>query len=110
MVCQQLRGAKKTKTSPRGVRRGFGFYQPEDEVKEWDYPTYFRYFGSEGRTTITLIDENSDVVDKPVWEVKPKGTYSDETFYVGLGNKFLESIVIPDDEITNLEEYRNREY
>ena len=57
---------------------------------------------TEGTTTL--------VVDKPVWEVKPKGTYSDEIFYVGLGNKFLESIVIPDDEYNNLDAYRKRGY
>lgn len=57
---------------------------------------------TEGNTTL--------VIDKPVWEVKPKGTYSDEIFYVGLGNKFLESIVIPDDEYNNLDAYRKRGY
>lgn len=50
------------------------------------------------------------VVDKPVWEVKPKGTYSDEIFYVGLGNKFLESMVIPDEDLNNLDAYRQRGY
>lgn len=50
------------------------------------------------------------IVDKPVWEVKPKGTYSDKIFYVGLGNKFLESIVIPDNDVNNLEPYKNRGY
>lgn len=50
------------------------------------------------------------VIDKPVWEVKPKGTYSNETFYVGLGNKFLESIVIPDSDKDNLEAYQKRGY
>lgn len=50
------------------------------------------------------------VVDKPVWEVKPKGTYSDKTFYIGLGNKFLESIVIPDLDRNNLNVYRDRGY
>ena len=50
------------------------------------------------------------VIDKPVWEVKPKGTYSDKIFYVGLGNKFLESIVIPDEDINNLDIYRNKGY
>lgn len=53
---------------------------------------------------------NTLTIDKPVWEVKPKGTYSDETFYVGLGNKFLESLVIPDDEVDNLDFYRQRGY
>ena len=40
---------------------------------------------------IIYEDSNILVVDKPVWEVKPKGTYSDKIFYVALGNKFLES-------------------
>lgn len=53
---------------------------------------------------------NTLVVDKPVWEVKPKGTYSNEIFYVGLGNKFLESIVIPDDDVDKLDVYRDRGY
>lgn len=42
--------------------------------------------------------ENVLIVDEPVWVVKPKGTYSEKTFRVGLGNKFLPSIVIPDNE------------
>lgn len=61
--------------------------------------------------TLSKTDGNNVyVVDKPVWEVKPKGTYSDEIFYVGLGNKFLESIVIPDDEVIHLDAYRERGY
>ena len=63
---------------------------------------------------IKVISKNEGnralVVDKPVWEVKPKGTYSDEIFYVGLGNKFLESIVIPDEDINNLNLYREKGY
>ncbi len=50
------------------------------------------------------------VVDKPVWEVKPKGTYSDKTFWVGLGNKFLESIVIPFDSYDKLDEFKEKGY
>ena len=57
---------------------------------------------TEGNTTL--------VIDKPVWEVKPKGTYSDETFYIGLGNKFLESIVIPDEDYDKLDLYKDRGY
>lgn len=38
--------------------------------------------------------DNVMVVDKPVWEVKPKGTYSEETFPVAVGNKFLVSRVL----------------
>ena len=53
---------------------------------------------------------NTLVIDKPVWEVKPKGTYSDEIFYVGLGSKFLQSIVIPDEDINNLDTYRDKGY
>ena len=61
--------------------------------------------------TLSKTQGNSTlVVDKPVWEVKPKGTYSDEIFYVGLGNKFLESIVIPEDEYNNLDAYIKRGY
>lgn len=54
--------------------------------------------------------ENVYVVDKAVWEVKPKGTYSDTTFYVGLGNKRLDSIVIPEKEEGNLQHYRDQGY
>ena len=39
--------------------------------------------------------ENVLIVDEPVWKVKPKGTYKEETFNVALGNKFLMSQVIP---------------
>ena len=42
--------------------------------------------------------DNVYISDGSVWEVKPKGTYSDETFRIALGNKFLQSMVIPDDE------------
>ena len=41
--------------------------------------------------------ENVLVVDEAVWVVKPKGTYSDETFKVAVGNKFLDSLVVKDD-------------
>ena len=40
--------------------------------------------------------DNVMVIDKPVWEVKPKGTYKDETFPVAVGNRFLVSQVIDD--------------
>lgn len=50
-----------------------------------------------------LKSEKSNVYisDGSVWEVKPKGTYSDETFTVALGNKFLQSMVVPDDDDKN---------
>ena len=61
--------------------------------------------------TLSKTEGNSTlVVDKPVWEVKPKGTYNDEIFYVGLGNKFLESIVIPDTDADKLDLYKERGY
>ena len=61
--------------------------------------------------TLSKTEGNSTfVVDKPVWEVKPKGTYSDEIFYVGLGNKYLENLVIPDNDINNLHLYKERGY
>lgn len=50
------------------------------------------------------------IVDKAIWDVKPKGTYSEQTFHVGLGNKFLESIVIPTEDENNLDTYRDRGY
>ena len=61
--------------------------------------------------TLSETDGNNTyVVDKPVWEVKPKGTYSDKIFYVGLGNKYLENIVIPDSDTNNLTPYKERGY
>jgi len=42
--------------------------------------------------------ENVYISDGSVWEVKPEGTYSDKTFKVALGNKFLDSIVLKDDD------------
>lgn len=54
--------------------------------------------------------DNVKIVDKPVWEVKPKGTYSDEVFYVGLGNKFLDNIVIPRSDYDKLDLYAKKGY
>ena len=55
---------------------------------------------SEGHSTL--------VVDKPVWEVKPKGTYSDKYFNVGVGSKHLESVIIPDN--SDLQFYKDKGY
>lgn len=52
--------------------------------------------------------ENTYIVDKPVWEVKPEGTYGKKTFYIGLGDKFKESIVIQDE--SKLSEYKLNGY
>lgn len=64
------------------------------------------------RTLTKSEGKNVYVVDKPVWEVKPKGTYGnpDDIFYVGLGNKFLSSMVIPDEDINNLDAYKAKGY
>lgn len=48
------------------------------------------------------------IVDEPVWKVKPEGTYSKETFYIGLGDKYHESIVIPDN--ADIQEYVEKGY
>ena len=42
--------------------------------------------------------ENVYISDGSVWQVKPEGTYKKETFKVAIGNKFLQSLVIPDNE------------
>jgi hypothetical protein len=52
--------------------------------------------------------ENVMIVDEPVWTVKPKGTYSDKTFRVALGNKFLQSSVIADNE--DIKQWKERGY
>lgn len=45
--------------------------------------------------------ENVYISDGSVWEVKPEGTYSNITFKIALGNKFLDSVVIQDGEDIN---------
>lgn len=55
-------------------------------------------------------DSNVLIIDKPVWEVKPKGTYSEEMFLVGLGNKFLPNIVIPREAYKDLTPYTLKGY
>lgn len=49
------------------------------------------------KTKIKSEGDNVIVVDEPVWKVKPKGTYSDKTFSVAVGNKFMVSQIIPDE-------------
>ena len=55
-------------------------------------------------------DANVKIVDKPVWVVKPKGTYSEEMFWVGLGNKYLDNIVIPRKDYDKLKFYEQKGY
>ena len=42
--------------------------------------------------------DNVLIVDKAVWDIKPPETYSGKRFNVALGNKFLVSQVIPDED------------
>lgn len=46
------------------------------------------------KTKLASEPENVMIVDEPVWNVKPKGTYSEETFALAVGNKFLVSQII----------------
>lgn len=54
--------------------------------------------------------ENVIIVDEAVWKVKPEGTYSETTFAVGLGNKFLPSLVIPREDYDKLDLYKRKGY
>jgi len=51
---------------------------------------------------------NALIVDKPVWEVKPKETYCGEKFNVAVGNKFLVSEIMPNE--ADESDYVNRGY
>lgn len=51
---------------------------------------------------------NVYISDGSVWECKPKGTYSEETFAVAVGNRFLTSVIIP--EGVDEEEYYAKGY
>ena len=62
------------------------------------------------RTLQETQNESTYIVDKPVWEVKPQGTYKKETFYIGLGSKYLDNIVIPERDRNNLQMYREKGY
>lgn len=62
------------------------------------------------RTLSETQSDNTYIVDEPVWRVKPKGTYSEETFFIGLGNKRLDSIVIPDEDRDKLQQYKEKGY
>lgn len=52
--------------------------------------------------------DNVYISDGPVWECHPESEYKKERFYVGVGNKFLESVVIPKD--ADLDEYIKKGY
>lgn len=51
-------------------RREDGLYQLEDEENEPYYPTYFQYWAQEDDAPAVLYDENTDRVDKPVYDGK----------------------------------------
>lgn len=53
--------------------------------------------------------DNVLIVDEAVWNVKPKGTYSDKTFQVAVGNRFLTSEVVPDC-VSDISVYRDKGY
>ena len=53
--------------------------------------------------------DNTIIVDEAVWDIKPEGTYSKKKFYVAVGNRFLTSEVITE-ENANLDKYRDRGY
>lgn len=55
------------------------------------------------KTKLSSEPDNVMIIDEPVWKVKPKGTYSDETFNLAVGNKFLVSQILKDDD--NIEDY-----
>ena len=59
--------------------------------------SYVRKLQSSGQ------DEHMLVVDEPQWVVKPKGTYSEETFKVAVGNRLLQSYIIPKEDSNNEE-------
>ena len=52
--------------------------------------------------------DNVLIVDEAVWKVKPPGTYSDKTFAIALGNKFLPSKVLDDN--ADLREWADKGY
>ena len=52
--------------------------------------------------------ENVIIVDEPVWNIKPASSYSGRRFNVALGNKFLVSQIIPEED--NLDTWRDKGY
>lgn len=49
------------------------------------------------KTKLANEPDNVMIIDEPVWNVKPEGTYSKEKFTIAVGNKFLVSQIIEDD-------------
>lgn len=65
LVFNELTGDERTLE-----RREDGLHQLEDAENEPYYPTYFHYWVREDGSPVVLYDENSDRVDKPVYEGK----------------------------------------
>lgn len=55
-------------------------------------------------------NENTLICDEPVWNVRPPSEYSGKRFYVGQGNKFLVSEVLPNDNQETIDSFRDRGY
>lgn len=77
-------------------------------VKHGKNPTLM-YLASSKRSEKSFLEEhmkkklenekdNVIICDEAVWNVQPKGTFSSKCFKVALGNKFLPSSVIPDED------------
>ena len=60
------------------------------------------------KTKLASEPDNVMIVDEPVWVVKPKGTYSDKTFPLAVGNKFLVSQILKDND--NINDYIQKGY
>lgn len=60
------------------------------------------------RKKLASEKENVYISDGSVWEVKPEGTYSGEMFKIALGNKFLDSVILKDDE--DIDKYIEKGY
>jgi len=54
--------------------------------------------------------ENALIIDKPIWEVKPKETYCGKKFLVAVGNKYLDSLIVPEQDYENIGAYKSKGY
>lgn len=67
------------------------------------------FLESHMRTSLENEPENVIIVDEPTWNIRPASEYSGKKFKVALGNKFLASQVISDND-TNLEYWTSKGY
>lgn len=61
------------------------------------------------RMSLENEPENVIIIDEPTWNIRPASEYSGKKFNVALGNKFLSSQVIPDDD-PNLDYWIDKGY